>query len=359
MIELKKITDLIENGLNAISTDREFVIFPNLGELKKDYKEDNSNKVNRYINGDASVVASNIVPVRNLQVYTQTIRVEMVLPYERLGKDENGNFIEVLNITRLLNQYISSVNTVPISINENGKTIEITPQYSGVSVGTIEQMSPFGNILPIYLDGVFTFVESGVNTNNISLLVNGENMYFDRYSSSRVRVVETNMIANEKSTKSLAQSNGLSLTIEMPLLTSEQAQKIEEDLWNGTMNKAYCIERLKGTATGNTNGAYIMILGEAQETGSVGQNIGYKVSFVEGKADNLVYDNNWVEIDATTTTPNEEYTLDFTQAMLDKRITIFWGDGQNDSLKALQSVPHFWHTYTQAGNYKIRVFIGG
>ena len=285
MIQLNKIAEVIENGLDALS-DKEFQIFTDMGEFKKSYRADNSNDITRYINGVLEGMQPTILPMKNLEVITQSFRVTFVLDIDLLNKDAKGNFIEVKTIRALLEKYITQANGRPyIIVDEDSTSFEITPSFSGVTVGIASQMSPIGNILPMYLDFSCVFVESGINANNVQFIVNGENMLFQTYSVTRKREAETNMVANTKSSKSLAQSNGISIHLEMPLLNTTESKNIEEDVWSGGQNEAVCVERIRGT----NYHAYIMIIGDNSETGEIGQNIGQTINFVEGKQNKLNY----------------------------------------------------------------------
>ena len=353
MIALSTLTKTIENGLNAIGT-KEFAIFTDIGEFKGAYRGENSNNITRYINGIMEAMAPTRLPMKNLEVITQSFRVNFVLDVALLNKDDNGNFIEVQEIRDILEKYINANNGVSYyATDSEQKQFEITPTFSGVTVGTAQQLSPIGDVLPMYLDFSCVFIQSGVNANTIEFIINGKNMFYQNYTMSRVRTAETNMVANEKSSKTLAQANGISLNLAMPLIDEEESKNIEDDVYNGTQNQAICVERYRANAKKPYN-CYIMIYGNNNESGSIGQNVGQTVDFIEGKQSELNYGENWVELEATVTSENLTYSLTPPSDVND--IVIFWGDTTSQHSQITEQIDTINHTYTKVGTFKIRYF---
>ena len=356
MITLSELKAVIENGLNAMSS-REFKLFADVGEYQKAYKPDDSNTVTRYINGILEALAPSRLPIKNLQVITQTFRISFVLDMALLEKDTDGEYLEVKQVRDLLEKYIIANNGKPYYLEDAEQvSFEVTPSFSGITVGTASLMSPIGNVLPVYLDFSCVFVEGGTNTNTVDFIVNGENMFYQDYSITRTRTAETNMIANEPSSKTLAQANGISLQLKMPLLNTEQSKAIESDVWSGTQNEAVCVERVRHTPNNTTiYNAYIMIYGSNAENGGIGQNIGQVVDFVEGKQNELIYGTKWSTFDFTAT--NEQMTFAGAISITGlKRVIVFWGDGKSESITATRGNVNLLHTYAQVGVYKIRIF---
>lgn len=355
MIALSTLAKTIENGLNAIGT-KEFTIFADIGEFKGAYRGENSNNITRYINGIMEAMTPTRLPMKNLEVITQSFRVSFILDVALLNKDDNGNFIEVQEIRDVLEKYINANNGISYyATDSEQKQFEITPTFSGVTVGTAQQLSPIGDVLPMYLDFSCVFIQGGVNTNTIEFIINGKNMFYQNYTMSRTRIAETNMVANEKSSKTLAQANGISLNLAMPLIDEEASKNIEDDVYNGTQNQAICVERYRANAK-NPYNCYIMIYGNNNESGSIGQNVGQTVDFVEGKQSELNYGENWVELEATVT--SEDLTYSFTPPSDTNDLVIFWGDttSQHSQIPLTNPRTPITHTYTKAGTYKIRYF---
>ena len=357
MIALSQLTEAIQNGLNAIST-KEFVIFTDVGEFRKAYRGEGSNTITNYINGIMEAMTPTRMPMKNLQVLTQSFRISFVLDMDLLEKDTDGNYKEVKQVRAILEKYIASVNGKPFTLTDSESvSFEITPSYSGVIVGTATQLSPIGNVLPMYMDFSCVFIQSGVNTNTVDFIINGENMFYQEYSITRTRTAETNMIANEKSSKTLAQANGISLNLKMPMLNTKQSKAIESDVWNGGQNEAVCVERYRANAT-KPYQAYIMIYGNNAENGSIGQNIGQVIDLVEGKQSELSYGANWTIASFTASSGSMAYSKSVQKTGL-KAVVVFWGDGTTERYTPAQnsSSVSISHTYLTEGTYTIRYFV--
>lgn len=344
MIELKTLAKMIENQLNALGNNV-FKIFADMGDYKKAYRAQQSNEITNYINGVLEALTPTILPIKNLQVVTQTIRIAFPLSIDLLNKDSDGNYIELTNIRALLAQYIATNNAVPSSYTDlNNVVFEITPTFDGVTVGIASQISPIGDVLPVYLDGVYTFIESGVNSNSTSIVLNGEDLYFEKASITRVRPSETNVFNGEISTKTVVQSNGISIGINLPLLDTEQGNLIENDILDGGLNNAQLVQYIRNGKAKN----YIMVFGENNESLEMAKNIGFGISLVEGRRDILNYNANWTTQTLTVNagqTVNIEMTGTYYSVM-------FWGDGTSD----FQTSGNFSHTYSNAGTYTLYLY---
>ena len=165
------------------------------------------------------------------------------------------------------------------------------------------------------------------------------------------------MIANEKSSKTLAQANGISLNLKMPMLNTKQSKAIENDVWGGSQNQALCVERHRANAT-TPYQAYIMIYGNNAENGSIGQNIGQVIDLVEGKQEELSYGGNWTIVEFTATDEILSYNSIIDQNGL-KAVVVFWGDGTVNRYTPAQnsSSVTISHTYSMEGTYTIRYFV--
>ena len=353
MIELKTIAKTIENNLNTLLANdggQQFKIFADLGEFQNYYKAQNSNDPTYYVNGILEALTPSLLPIRNLQALTQTIRVTFALDVELMNKDTDGNFVEVTEIRKLLMKYIASANGIPFPLSETltnntTMTYEVTPSFNGVTVGEIAQLSPIGEILPMYLDLVYTFIQSGINSNSAQIFLNGESLYFEKCSLSRVRLAESNTFAGGKSTKTVIQNNGLSIDLNAPLLDTTQSGVIEDDVLDGGNNVAQCVQYVRGTKVRN----YIMVFGNTTENLEMAKNIGANVSLVEGKRDILSYNEHWQTYSVTV---GAGQTVTIGTAVSEFKGVAFFGDGTSGT----STTGTFEHTYENAGTYIVRVF---
>lgn len=345
MIELKDLALQIENGLNALGTDV-FKIFADVGEFQNYYRPENSNDIYKYVNGILEVLSPSILPIKNLQVLTWSTRITFVLDADALDKDDDGNFIEVTQIRSVLQKYMTQNNGVPFVYTDSESiTFEMTPNFSGVTVGVISQLSPLGNALPIYLDLSYIMVESGINSNSVEILLNGENLYFELASLTRVRTADSNMFGNDTSTKQLTMANGISIGLNLPLLNTVQGLNLEQDILAGRNNIAQLVQYKRGAIINN----YIMVFGDNTESLSIGKNIGVSVNLAEGRPDALVYGSNWTKTNVTVSA-EEAKTV-----QVQPTGVVFWGDGESEINNSTIQVSKT-HTYTNAGTYTIVVY---
>ena len=126
MIALSTLTKQIQNGLNAIG-NKEFAIFTDVGEFKNAYRGENSNNITHYINGIMEAMSPTRLPMKNLEVVTQSFRISFVLDIALLNKDKNGEFIEVKEVRAILENYIKGNNGIPYYLTDSdNKQFEIT-----------------------------------------------------------------------------------------------------------------------------------------------------------------------------------------------------------------------------------------
>lgn len=345
MIELKNLATIIQDGLNALGSNV-FKVFADMGEFQNYYKADNSNDITKYVNGILEVLSPSILPIKNLQVLTWSTRVTFVLDADMLNKDDDGNFLEVTEIRAVLQKYMANNNGVPFSYTDEDDVIfEITPSFSGVSVGVASQLSPLGNALPMYLDLSYIMVESGVNSNAVEILLNSENLYFETCSITRIRTADTNIFSADNTTKQLVLTNGISIGLNLPLLNTEQGLIMEQDVLVGGNNQAQLVQYKRNNVTKN----YIMVFGDNTESFSIGKNIGMSIKLAEGRPDLLTYGDNWTKTNITVSA-NETKTVQVQPSGV-----VFWGDGESEINSSSVQVSKT-HTYTNAGTYTLLIY---
>lgn len=290
MIETKQIREWLQTTLVADGYD--FAIFSDVAEFKKAYKPDDSNTITRYVNAIVEPQVPTILPIKNLQVATQSVVVHFVFDIEYLSKDANGNYVEVDNLKKILSDYISTYNGQPSSLqDDNGLTFEVTTQFNGITDGIAQQLSPIGNILPVDMSMTLTIVESGVNSNNVSIIFDGENLFYQSATINRTRMAETNSLASNTSTKTVMQSNGLSIHLAAPLLSSTQNTVILNDILNGGQNQAHLLE----IKTPSTDNFYLCAIGNDNLSLEPAKNIGLTLDIVEIPSSVAVYPTGWVQ----------------------------------------------------------------
>lgn len=348
MISTKDLANYIESRLNDYG-DKKFKIYADIGDFKKAYRPLRSNDIEYYTNGILEALTPDIVPIKNVKIAIQNVQVSFVFDIELLDKDNDGNYNEVVDTKKVINEWAMSINGTPSLIyDDEGNSFEITPQYNGITIGVVSQLSPIGEALPVFLNLSFVIVSGGVNSNSVEFRLNGETLLTQDVTIQRTRQSETNMFAQDSASKTIIQSNGLSFKISIPFIDTDENKKIEKDILEGSMNKAQLFEYTRGMVYK----AYIMVLGNDGMSLAPSKNIGIDFDLVEGKQDLLSYGEGWNVV--VEETQDKDITI---QLGLDtpKTIVAFWGDGT--STTTINETEYITHTYLEDGEYTIRYFI--
>lgn len=332
MITIKQICENLERQLNNVSNLR-FKIFADVGEFKKGCREDGSNDIERYINGVCEALPPDIVPIKNVTVATQSVQITFAIDIDLLDKDENGDYVEVDTAKAVLNDFGGEINGQPFAMADaEQRVFEVTPAYRGITVGEASQMSPIGNVLPLYVDFEFTIIESGVNSNSVSLILDGENLFTQSVTIHRTRMAETSMFESKSASRSVTQSNGVSLSVIMPFFDTPVCKAIERDILQGSMNEAHYVEY------GRTDGIkayYIMSFGNDTLSLEPAKNMGLTFDLVQGKEEDLKYGNQWSMHEIV----KGDYSV--TKNEGDTKVVVFWGDGTIQEIDSITN--HFYH----------------
>lgn len=366
MIELKTLANDLQTKLNAINSNAQFKIYADIGEFKHSYRA--TEKVNRPlqnndtvavdyptnifeypINGILEVLGTDIIPIRGLQIATMSTQLNLVLDTELLGKDENGNYIEVEQVRSILDGYVLSNQGVPTQVVQNNVEYEVVTTFGGITVGIASQLSPIGEVLPISLSVIYTFVENGVSSNSIKLLLNGLEIPSNNVSIARVRTSETNPYNTKLVTNTVVLANGISFNIVLPLLRNDLGDYLYNDIMVGEQNSAQVFSVIKGERQDN----YLTIFGDASANLENGKNVGLTINLVEGQADLLNYGDNWTT-QTNTVADNQTVILDIETESPSYFCVVFWGDGTNSFVSSGDTIQH---TYANEGTYTVHQFL--
>lgn len=349
MIDTLYIANYIQNVLNQNSFGLDFLIFADEGDLVATKKIGNQRK--SFVQGLIENTSSTIVPVKNLSFRTLNMQLMILADISDAGfveetnkkRKQSRNF---LNIKESLEEMIAKLNGLTTIFDDGEKTYNVTIGMSMATNGQKESLGHINEFIPLYMNISFNLFENGINTNNIKLIVNHENLHFTRIVLSKIKTADQNNFANDKTAKTFALVGGKSIDFVLPVLETEFSKVIMEDFIDeNSLNRAIDV-RLE-TPLGNTQ--FIGILGNTQTSGDVGLNLGYNISIVQGVEKMLKYDTNWQKINVP------EGTLTKTISM-NKEGTIYWGDGTYDYVTDISRITH---TYTNLSKpYTIYKFGG-
>jgi hypothetical protein len=349
MIDTLYLANYIQYVLNQNSFGLDFLIFADEGDLVATRKIGNQRK--SFVQGLVEITSSTIVPVKNLTFHTINAQLMILADLTDAGFIEETNkkrkqSRNLLNVKECLAEMIGKLNGLTTTFDDGDKTYNVTIGMSRATDGQKDSLGHITEFLPLYMNISFNLFENGVNTNNIKLIVNHENLHFTRIVLSKIKTADQNNFAKDKGSKTLALIGGKGIDLILPVLQTDFGKIVMEDfIDDNSLNRAIDV-RLE-TPLGNSQ--FIGILGNTQISGDIGLNLGYNVSIVQGVEKLLKYDENWQKILVPIGTKTK--TID-----MNKEGTIYWGDGTSDYVTEIKSVTH---TYTDTTKPYTIIKFGG
>ena len=333
-------TDLLNRYGNAVN--KNFKIFADEGELKKAVKEYGKHP-KQFTNGIVEIISTTLIPIRGIRLNTYTIQLSLYIDLALDGFNEDKESLNLMALREIFTKVIEENNGSTELIEVNGKTYSQSMTINYPSNGTKSEVGYISDCLPIYWTFNIAMFEDGINANNCKLVINGTDIPFTRLVCTRKRTAEQDNFAGDSSSKVIMQMNGLSLDLVMPALTNNEfSNLVMADVLDGG-NVALSVKIETPVYTKR----FIGVLGDTQASLDIATNIGYNLSIVEGKPEILDYDSKWQikEHKAGTT-----IVID-----LDKKSTVYWGDGTAEELEA---GTNYSHTYTD-NKTKHKIYIYG
>lgn len=356
MIGLETIRDNIQTTLNANQFGKVFRLYTNDGEFRKAFRD--GNDITEYINGICRVSNSSLTPLKSLSILTMSVEVEFCIRVDNLEKDANGNYIEVLNIQALCENFVNSQNGQTITLTEDNKTYVLAVNTEMPIVGVERLVTPLGKCLPITLQIFYTMVENGVNSSNVSLYIGGEEVPYTDLTIDRVFVNTVAQKATEEVGKTINEQNSVSISFVAPLTTTALGNDYTDIILDGGNNIALPVTIDYKSLNKKAN--YTMTFSSLKHTSSGVQNVGVQGTLVE--VDTNVADFKTLNIGKWShqnITINKQYADQYAvvQIINDANYYIDWGDDINESGKTPSTgEPTIAHNYTSDGDFVISLF---
>lgn len=354
----------IETQLNSGQSQVVFKLFDNVGNMISAYRK--GNDIVQSVQGIFSLAPSELTPIKNLNIAIVTARLELAvnidtLPPEVMDTGEIVDYPLVRLVRDIWDSFAEANNGTPIVMTDNNKkTYSVTPSYSLMSNGSVEILSSdTGEVMSLATTMSFTVVENGVNSNDISVFINGEDIMYAQATITRNRTADSSVYVDKEkgsaespasnSTKTVVQQNGIGIDLNIPLLDSAVGEQISDDILSGGNNKAYAVVIKFKTKTRG----YVMTTGSNVIGLVPAENLACRVSLVEVAPNIAVFDNNWT---FKTFTGSGTYTL---QGDFVKGTIVIWGE-ENNALVFEDDYSGSWdYKYTTAGIHKIYIYEPG
>lgn len=331
MIQTLWLANYIENQLNNNNLGKKFLVFADEGDMRETRRK--CGKTERYTNCLLEVMSNTLVPIRNISFQTFNLQLMLIVDLMASGLQNENQYnreqsTNLIDIKSILGGFINSLNGQTFAQEIDGKTYNMTITFGTLTDGQKMELGDVNEALPLYLSMTFTFFENGVNANDTHIYLNNEDLYFTRYVVSKVKTTDQNEYAGgTKGAKSYVLIGGKSIDMVIPVVNTPIGKKIMEDILGDEINEAYCVR----VVTPLYEKRFIGILGNDTLNADAGANLGYNLSIVEGKENELKYGENW-QIETTT-----EQTI--TKTILGQK-TVFWGDNTSDYVEAGGELTH-------------------
>ena len=341
MIETTYFAKYFTELLNKYGADygKHFKVFADEGELKKATKNyDEAPK--DYTSGIIEVISSSLVPIRDIRLNTYSLQITLFVDLALNGFTDEKESLNLVDVKKVLTELID---------DNNGKTSFYggKPRYNQTitfDYPTNGQRTDLGFIsdcMPIYLSCNVSMFQDGLNANDCSIILNGENISFTRAVFTRKRTADSQTFNGDGSQKTIIQSNGLSVDLVFPLTDNQISRLFLQDVLNGG-NFAINVE----IKTPFVKKYFIGAFGDAQASMDIATNVGGNLSIVEAKENLLEYSNKW----------RIENVVGNVEITANENDVIYWGDGTSE--KATKQ-GNYEHIYSDGKtNHTVRIFGG-
>lgn len=277
IIPVNKLVD----GLNAMlnlqlnEADRKFYIVPDGDNYTP--PERNGNDVIQFIEGVASVTNSTIIPIKNVEVITETLSVEIIVRLiERKGVKDEDIFLPVRNA---ISAYFGKA-VVTQMTGDDDKVYSVAFYGTQPETGDIMNRPPYGRSITYYFDVVYQFIENGVNSADIELTFEDEPVSFENLTITRTAVTDGGAFAGTNgSARNYNAKTGFELDFNAPMLVGNKlSQALVDFLLKGT-EKIYTVT--VKTPFDETPAAYNMIFAPSSASIQGILNCGNSITLIE------------------------------------------------------------------------------
>lgn len=343
MVSLKSIADKFEYILNTNTFGKTFRVFSDKGELVK-----RNGHENEYRNGLVEIMSSNITSLSGLDFGTYNVNLTIYANATIRNKDNDGNFIEILELREILNQFIENYNGKTFGEDVEDKIYAVTYVISSPETLPSTSLGYIDECLPMQVNIGLIMFENGVNSNEWEVYLDGEELGYTGLVVSRVKTVETVPFNSASSTQTVVQTNGIGFDLICPQTTKDIINKIEEEILKCDNDSKAHLVYIKGH---NTENAYICVFGNTQATLERNANVGFNISLLEGNPDLLTFEDNlWIT--RTVEVENLSNNTVTIENIDEQELFIKYDDG--DIVKTSNS--EIYHTFATVGEHDIIMF---
>lgn len=249
MMTLTDIASMIENGLNAAYQNEQikFKIWADSGQWQSAVRTEN--ELTYYINGNlrtqSSSKDSNI-----LSMGVNGLILEFAVPIARPHTDmdqrrqeliavQNGQYAFVDEVTGVLNGYFAKAKV--FSLVADGITYGISFDAGTVITGNIEMAARMGNIVTESVYITCYYLESGINSRDVLVEMDGEQLPFQSLSLGRTGTVASDVFSDAEETRNALTTSAFSIDFAFPANDDEATRSALRFLLAAKKNEAHFV----------------------------------------------------------------------------------------------------------------------
>lgn len=297
----QKILEYITNGLTAAAEAEgdylaNFRIFADAGERESvrtnDFETRPQAEIDGTVYGTVYIDPSNRAPIKGLSVLTIRATLELLCEIRREPTTGEGYYPELERLQRVVESFASSQNGQSFEHVDGGTAYTIVPNFSPAVVGDVQEVvSNFGEVLPIFVSIVFTAVEQGVNSNDVTIYVDGYPVYYESAVLTRSKMVDQYTYSQGKPIESNVVQHGFGVDFVSPLLSNALGEKFTREILAGSFNAGHSVF----VATPSIKKSYFCVFGNSSANLQPGKNVGVTLSFVEANNELTPIPEGWTE----------------------------------------------------------------
>ena len=281
MLPIETLVNDLNAALNGILADdsRVFDIIPDGGEYVGYTRK--YNDITQYIEGVASITDSGITPLSGIEVATQTLSVTVAVKLDpQKGVKDEDIFLPVRNaIAAYASQTYRNAST---ENNGTDNVMTYTVAFSATLpyAGELAIRPEIGRSIIYTFSVSYSFIQNGVNSQDITLTFEGETVPFEELTIVRVPVQDGGAFSSSGgAARNITTQTALELNFSTPALTNNKISKELTAFVLTGIEKAFDVTIETPYAENAT--AYKMSFGQSNLTARGAENCGLSTSLVE------------------------------------------------------------------------------
>ena len=256
-----------------------FNIATDTADYKRPYREHGSNAVTTYINGVLSRTGG-VIEGNNENTVNSTLTA--VLTFAVKVNTQSGDTPELVNtIGNLVNTVFA--NNTQGSLTDGGKTYQYGMYFTPMTSGNRQQLPYIGDSFTFQMYISFYIVESGVNSTDIEISVNGNRIYPITYGFNRSSQQETvvNSGSEGLSAGCVTTATVMTFSFVVPMRSDYISKEINSQIDTPT-NTVYTVKKKVNYPDGTSpEKTFNMQFRECNETGENVKNVGLSATMTE------------------------------------------------------------------------------